>query len=77
MANTTTVYELKAFYTQSITCDSCGWNGTGADTIIIDMYGIGDTRQVNCPNCDNFLGNLPKVTAADGEQPDELGEQIG
>lgn len=78
MANTTIIYDQDTFNEQLITCSNCGWVGTGADTIIIDMYGIGNARQVNCPNCDNNLGSLPKE-AMPGNEPadDELGESIG
>jgi formate dehydrogenase maturation protein FdhE len=71
------IYDLKQFYTQPITCSNCGWQGTGTDTIIIDMYGIGDVRQVTCPNCDNFLGSLPREEEPKPETPDELSDQIG
>jgi len=71
------IYDLKEFYTQSIICPNCGWQGVGSDAIIIDMYGIGDVRQVNCPNCDNFLGGLPREEERKPETPDELSDQIG
>ena len=71
------IYDLKLFYTQSITCPNCGWQGKGSEAIIIDMYGIGDVRQVTCPNCDNFLGNLPREGEPKPETPDELSDQIG
>jgi hypothetical protein len=77
MANSI-IYNTAEFYEQSLTCSHCGWIGTGADTIIIDMYGVGEVQQVNCPDCDNNLGGLPKVSpAAHSSLDDELGEQIG
>jgi hypothetical protein len=73
----TIIYDLKVFPSQLITCPNCGWQGAGSDTIIIDLYGIGDVRQVNCPNCDNFLGSLPREAETKPETPDELSDQIG
>ena len=73
----TIIYALPLFTTPSITCPNCGWQGTGSETIIIDMYGIGDVRQVNCPNCDSFLGSLPREKETKPETPDELSDQIG
>lgn len=73
----TIIYDLKEFGELLITCPNCGWMGLGSETIIIDMYGIGEYRQVNCPNCDNNLGNLPRPEETKPELPDELSDQIG
>jgi hypothetical protein len=63
MADTNTTFDPIGFDQQKITCSNCGWNGIGSQAIIIDLYGIGDTKQVNCPKCDNNLGSLPRTEA--------------
>jgi len=61
-----TIYYPINFGEQKITCSNCGWTGTGSEAIIIDLYGIGDVQQVNCPDCDNNLGSLPRTDSPKG-----------
>jgi hypothetical protein len=70
MADANTIYDPVNFDEQEINCLRCGWTGTGSETIIIDLYGIGDAQQVNCPDCDNNLGSLPRTGAPRGIPPD-------
>jgi ribosomal protein S27AE len=77
MAQANRVYDEKDFHSQRLSCSNCGWEGTGADAKLIDFYGYGKSQQVNCPNCDASLGNLPKRGPVQGEAPDRLSDQIG
>jgi predicted nucleic-acid-binding Zn-ribbon protein len=63
MADTNITFDLNGFDQQKITCSNCGWTGIGSQVIIIDLYGIGDAKQVNCPKCDNNLGSVPRTDA--------------
>jgi uncharacterized Zn-finger protein len=60
MADSNRIYDPITFNEEKITCSNCGWTGTGSEAIIIDLYGIGNAQQVNCPDCDNKLGHLPR-----------------
>jgi hypothetical protein len=54
------VFDQRTFDDQPLTCPKCGWTGTGADANIAEFYGIGKFKQVSCPKCDEYLGNLSK-----------------
>jgi len=53
-----TIFDPRTFDDQSLNCKKCGWKGTGADARIIDFYGVSKLKQVSCPNCLEYLGNL-------------------
>lgn len=71
------VYLPNEFDEVSIKCPSCGWSGTGAETNIIDLYGVAKAKEVHCPNCDTFLGNLKKEEPPAGQSADPLSFQLG
>lgn len=73
----TTIFYEESFNDEPITCPNCGWKGTGADTHIVDFYGVVRAREVHCPNCDNKLGDIKENKTAQGNSGDELSNQIG
>ena len=54
------IFDQRTFDDQPLTCPKCGWEGTGADANVAEFYGIGKFKQVSCPKCDEYLGNLSK-----------------
>ena len=54
------IFDHGTFDDQVLTCPKCGWKGTGTNANVADFYGIGKFKEVTCPNCDEFLGNLPR-----------------
>src|SRR5256885_514530 len=52
------VFSSIGFDDLQLKCNKCGWQGTGTDAVIIDLYGITKSQEVHCPNCDNHLGDL-------------------
>jgi hypothetical protein len=61
----------------TITCPNCGWNGLGADTNIIDLYGLTKLKEVHCPACDNYIAGLERERAPGDPEGDELSNQLG
>lgn len=54
------IFDQVTFDDQELTCPKCGWKGLGTDANVADFYGIGKFKEVSCPNCDEFLGSLPR-----------------
>lgn len=71
------IFDPLVFYEEKLTCPQCNWNGRGDEAILIDLYGLTNTREVRCPNCDALLGILPVEKNNLGDSGDQLGFQIG
>lgn len=72
------VYSETSFDELTLTCPSCNWNGTGYGVNIIDFYGMSKLKEVRCPKCDQFLGNLEnRHKKLKGELGDQLSNQFG
>ena len=54
------IYDPRTFDEEHLTCSHCGWNGTGDQAHIAGFYGIGKFKEVICPNCNEYLGNLSR-----------------
>ena len=52
------VYNERGFDDEIISCSRCGWEGSGYDANIIDLYGLTKVKEVHCPNCDSYLGGV-------------------
>lgn len=77
------VYSEGEFYDETILCDRCGWEGSGYDVNIVDLYGLAKVKEVHCPKCDTHLAGIEKTvynrSSADKVQfnNDSLGNQFG
>ncbi|HVG13360.1 MAG TPA: hypothetical protein VM935_00315 [Chitinophagaceae bacterium] len=77
------VYTEGEFYDESILCDRCGWEGSGHDVNIVDLYGLAKLKEIHCPSCDTHLAGIAKAvrkrSPADMDQfiHDSLGNQFG
>jgi DNA-directed RNA polymerase subunit RPC12/RpoP len=68
------IYAQNSFDDEHIKCPHCGWDGTGAETYVAGFYGISKYKEVLCPKCNEYLGNLSRErTFGD----DRLDSQIG
>lgn len=54
------VFDQRNFDDELLQCPKCGWSGSGSEAHIADFYGIGRFKQVSCPNCQEYLGNLSR-----------------
>lgn len=52
------VYNERGFDEEDIRCGRCGWEGSGYDANIIDLYGLSRVKEVHCPKCDSYLGGV-------------------
>ncbi len=52
------VYNERGFDDEIIRCGRCGWEGSGYDVNIIDLYGLSKVKEVHCPSCDSYLGGV-------------------
>lgn len=52
------IYIEAEFDEQVLECPSCNWKGSGSDTIIIDLYGISEVKEIHCPECDSYLAGV-------------------
>ena len=52
------VYNERGFDDEIIKCGRCGWEGSGYDVNIIDLYGLSKVKEIHCPNCDSYLGGV-------------------
>jgi len=68
------IYNQRTFDEEHIKCPHCGWDGTGADTYVAGFYGISKYKEVLCPKCNEYLGNLSREHSF-GD--DRLDSQIG
>jgi hypothetical protein len=71
------VFSARDFDELTITCPNCGWYGLGADTNIIDLYGLTKLKEVHCPACDNYIAGLERERAPGDPDGDELSNQLG
>jgi hypothetical protein len=77
------LYNDGEFYDESILCDRCGWEGSGYDVNIVDLYGLAKVKEIHCPSCDTHLAGIMKPVnkrnPADNSQfiNDPLGNQFG
>jgi hypothetical protein len=65
------VYNEREFYDKSILCDRCGWEGTGYDVNIVDLYGLAKVKEVHCPNCDSHLAGIEKASNVEKDSSDD------
>ena len=42
------VYNERGFDEEVIRCGRCGWEGSGYDANIIDLYGLSRVKEVHC-----------------------------
>ena len=71
-------YQEDSFARQTLSCPACQWKGTGADAVVIDLYGIVKAKEVHCPNCDEKIGILVKdEDTPPGESATGLSFQTG
>lgn len=52
------VYNERGFDDEIIRCGRCGWEGSGYDVNIVDLYGISKVKEIHCPSCDSYLGGV-------------------
>ena len=53
------LFDPLKFDGQPLRCTRCGWQGRGDEAIVLDFYGVTAVKQVQCPKCDEVLGNVP------------------
>ena len=70
------IYDPSTFEEEHLTCPHCGWSGTGDQAHVAGFYGIGKFKEVLCPNCNEYLGNLSRDHSG-GEGGSEQDSQIG
>lgn len=58
-------FSQATYESEPVSCKKCGWSGTGADVILIDFYGITDSQDLYCPECDKKIGTLVKEKRTD------------
>ena len=78
------VYNERGFDDEVINCGRCGWEGSGYDVNIVDLYGLSKIKEIHCPNCDSYLGGVQNADnrIADREERrfhgrDPFGNQFG
>ncbi len=54
------IYDQCTFDEEPLTCPECGWSGHGSETHVAGFYGIGKFKEVLCPQCNEYLGNLSR-----------------
>ena len=69
------IYDPATFDEEHLTCPKCGWDGSGSEAHVAGFYGIGKFKEVLCPKCSEYLGNLSRDRFLGGE--DKLESQIG
>ena len=69
------IYHERTFDDEQLTCPKCGWNGTGDRAHVAGFYGIGKFKEVMCPSCHEYLGNILREQS-NGESG-RLDSQIG
>lgn len=52
------VYNERGFDDEVMSCGRCGWEGSGYDVNIIDLYGLSKVKEIHCPRCDSYLGGV-------------------
>ena len=69
------IYNERTFDDEQLACPKCGWNGTGDQAHVAGFYGIGKFKEVLCPNCNEYLGNILRQDSKSGSG--QLGSQTG
>jgi len=54
------IYDQRTFDDEPLKCPHCGWNGTGSEAHVASFYGLSKFKEVLCPNCNEYLGNLSR-----------------
>jgi len=54
------IYEPRTFDDESLNCPRCGWAGIGLEAHVAGFYGLSKFKEVLCPRCNEYLGNLPR-----------------
>lgn len=70
------IYDQRTFDDEHLNCPKCGWDGNGYQAHVAGFYGIGKFKEVLCPQCNEYLGNLSRESSY-GEGGTRLGSQIG
>lgn len=52
------ILDPEDYLDEDLVCEKCGWAGKASDANLIDFYGISDTKELHCPNCDTIVGTL-------------------
>ena len=52
------IYDERTFDDEQLICPKCGWNGKGDQALVAGFYGIGKFKEVLCPSCNEYLGNI-------------------
>jgi len=60
------IYDQRTFDDEPLSCPHCGWNGTGLDAHVAGFYGLGKFKEVLCPMCNEYLGNLSRDQGQSG-----------
>jgi ribosomal protein S27AE len=69
------IYDQRTFDEEHLTCPRCGWNGSGSEAHVAGFYGISKFKEVLCPKCSEYLGNLSRDQSLGSG--DKLESQIG
>ena len=73
-----TAFNASSFDEQDLSCSKCHWQGKGADSNVIDFYGVSNEKEIRCPNCDERLGSVKKDNdPPPGESASDLSFQFG
>lgn len=70
------IYDPRTFDDEFLTCPKCGWDGRGTEAHVAGFYGIGRFKEVLCPKCSEYLGNLSREHSY-GEGRGKLDSQRG
>lgn len=54
------IFDLRTFDDEALSCPHCSWSGTGLDAHVAGFYGLSKYKEVLCPKCNEYLGNLPR-----------------
>lgn len=68
------IYNQHTFDEEHLICPHCGWDGKGTEAYVAGFYGISKYKEVLCPKCSEYLGNLSRERSFDD---DRLDTQIG
>jgi len=66
------VYNERGFDDEIIKCGRCGWEGSGYDVNIIDLYGLSKVKEVHCPSCDSYLGGVQNADSKIADRNERL-----
>lgn len=68
------IYEHDTFDDEHLICPNCGWNGDGYQAHVAGFYGIGKYKEVMCPQCSEYLGNLLRESSSgEGRSDSQIG----